>query len=159
MCLGAVLLRNLGVVPPVLAGAWDEAYTACELLILAVCALRATRTSGAERAAWVVLTCGLVGSTAGDIYWTVALDDLASPPYPSLADAGYLSIYPAAFVALVLLLRARGGRPPAALWLDGLVCGLAVAALGAALVARRRGEHRRHRRHGRRPTSPTRSAT
>ena len=134
VCLGAVLLRNLGVVPPVLDGVWEQAYSACQLLVVAACALRAMRTSGAERAAWVVLTCGLVGSAAGDIYWTVALDELASPPYPSPADAGYLSIYPAAFATLVLLLRARGGRPPAALWLDGLVCGLAVAALGAALA-------------------------
>jgi two-component system cell cycle response regulator len=134
VCLGAVLLRTLGVVPPVLAGAWDDAYNACELLVVAACALRAARTSGAERAAWAVLSCGLLGYAAGDIYWTVALDDLASAPYPSPADAGYLSIFPAAFAALVLLLRARGGRPPAALWLDGLVCGLAVAASGAALV-------------------------
>ncbi len=134
LSLTAVLLRTLGVVPPVLAGAWDEAYRACELLVVAACALRAARTSGTERAAWIVLTCGLIGSAAGDIYWTVALEDLASPPYPSFADAGYLSIYPAAFGALVLLLRARGGRPPAALWLDGLVCGLSVAAVGAALA-------------------------
>jgi diguanylate cyclase (GGDEF)-like protein len=132
--LVAVLLRNLGVVPPVLAGVWDTAYNAAELLAVAACALRAARSSGAERGAWAVLTCGLLGFAAADIYWTAALEDLASPPYPSLADAGYLSIYPAAFAALVLLLRARGGRPPAALWLDGLVCGLAVAAVGAALV-------------------------
>ena len=37
-------------------------------------------------------------------------------------------------VWLVLLLRARAGRISPALWLDGLVCALAVAALGAALV-------------------------
>jgi len=129
-----VLLRNLGVVPPVLAGVWDEAYTAAEVLAIAACALRAWRSSGTERAAWAVLACGLLGYAAGDMYWTVALADLASPPYPSLADAGYLSIYPAAFAALILLLRARGGRPPAALWLDGLVCGLAIAAIGAALA-------------------------
>jgi two-component system cell cycle response regulator len=132
--LAAVSLRNLGVVLPVLGGVWDKAYNAAELLAVAACALRAVRSSGAERAAWAVLACGLLGYAAGDIYWTVALEKLASPPYPSLADAGYLSIYPAAFAALVLLLRARGGRPPAALWLDGLVCGLAVAAVGAALA-------------------------
>jgi len=132
--LAAVSLRNLGLVSPVLEGVWDKAYNAAELLAVALCGLRAVRTSGAERAAWAVLACGLLGYAAGDIYWTVALERLDSPPYPSLADAGYLGIYPAAFAALVLLLRARGGRPPAALWLDGLVCGLAVAAIGAALA-------------------------
>jgi len=133
-CLAAVLARNLGVVPPVLAGAWNEAYTATEVFAIAACALRAARASGAERAAWAVLAFGLLGYAAGDMYWTVALSDLDTPPYPSPADAGYLSIYPAAFAALVLLLRARGGRPPAAVWLDGLVCGLAVSATGAALA-------------------------
>src|SRR3954471_21476632 len=47
---------------------------------------------------------------------------------------GYLSIYPGSYVALVLLLRARAGRIPSSLWLDGLISSLAVAALGAALV-------------------------
>jgi diguanylate cyclase (GGDEF)-like protein len=133
-CLAATLLRNVGVIPPVLAGVWEQAYNAAELLAVAACALRAARSPGTERIAWAVLTCGLLGYAAGDIYWTVALSDLASPPYPSPADAGYLSIFPAAFAALVLLLRARGGRPGAALWLDGLVCGLAVAAAGAAVA-------------------------
>ena len=64
----------------------------------------------------------------------MALQDVAAPPYPSAADAGYLSIYPAAYVAVMLLVRARAGRVSAALWLDGVVCGLAVAAVGAALV-------------------------
>src|SRR5262245_17811240 len=119
--LAAVLLRNLGLVA--LGSVWDKAYNAAELFAIAACALRAWRSAGAERAAWAVLAIGLLGYAAGDIYWTVALEGLDSPPYPSLADAGYLSIFPAAFAALVLLLRARGGRPPAAVWLDGPVRG------------------------------------
>ena len=34
----------------------------------------------------------------------------------------------------MLLLRARAGRVSPVLWLDGLVCGLTIAAVGAALV-------------------------
>ena len=60
--------------------------------------------------------------------------DVASPPYPSWADAGYLSIYPAVYAGLVLLLRARAPRLSSTLWFDGLVCALAAAAVGAALV-------------------------
>ncbi len=55
-------------------------------------------------------------------------------PYPSFSDAGYLSIFPASFVGLVLLLRARASKVSKALWLDGIVCALAGAAVGAALV-------------------------
>ena len=58
----------------------------------------------------------------------------SSIPYPSPADAAYLSFYPAAYIGLALLLRARGGRFPASVWLDGAVCALGVAALVGALV-------------------------
>jgi two-component system cell cycle response regulator len=58
----------------------------------------------------------------------------STAPFPSPADAGYLAIYPGSYIALVLLLRARAGRIPPNLWLDGLITSLAVAALGAALV-------------------------
>jgi diguanylate cyclase len=129
----AVLARTLGFLSPVPA-VLDNAYYAVELLACVICALRATCSSGVERAAWAVLAVGLLGYFAADVYWLVALADVASPPYPSPSDAGYISIYPAAYIALVLLLRARAGRISPALWLDGLVCALAVAALGAALV-------------------------
>ena len=129
----AVLARTLGFVSPVPA-IFDNAYYAVELLACVICALRAACSSGIERAAWAVLAVGLLGYFAADVYWLVALADVASPPYPSWSDAGYISIYPAAYIALVLLLRARAGRISPALWLDGLVCALAVAALGAALV-------------------------
>ena len=76
----------------------------------------------------------MLGFAAGDVYWTVALADDATTPYPSLSDAGYLSIFPASFAGLVLLLRARANKLSRALWLDGLVCALSGAAVGAALV-------------------------
>lgn len=133
-CLAAVLLRIVGAVPPVFPWLWDKAYNATEFFVIAVCALRVRASRGTERAAWAVLTVGLLGYAAGDIYYLVALEGLDSAPYPSWADAGYLSIFPAAYAALVLMLRARTGRVSSALWLDGLVCGLTAAAVGAALV-------------------------
>jgi two-component system cell cycle response regulator len=133
-CLALVVLRNVGVVPPVLANVWDKAYNGAEFLAIAVCALRARRSPGKERLGWALLALGLLGYAAGDVYYTVALMDDATPPYPSLADVGYLSVFPAAYVGLVLLLRASAPRMGSALWLDGLVCGLAGAAIGAALV-------------------------
>src|SRR3954454_21931004 len=131
VCLGAVLLRNLGVIPPVLPRVWDKAYNGAEFLAVAVCGLRAARSSGGERLAWAMFTLGLLGFAAGDVYYTVALTNVASPPYPSFGDLGYLSIYPAAYVGLICLLRARAPRLGPALWLDGVVCALAGAAVGA----------------------------
>jgi diguanylate cyclase (GGDEF)-like protein/putative nucleotidyltransferase with HDIG domain len=130
-----VLLRyGLGVTSPVWPWAWERAYNLTQLLGAVACALRAATASRAERRAWAALTIGLLGFAAADVYWTVALSAMASPPFPSRADVGYLGIYPASFAAVVLLLRARAGRVPASLWMDGLIGALAVAALGAALV-------------------------
>ena len=47
-----------------------------------------------ERAAWIWIGAGVLAWTAGDIYWTVALETVKNPPYPSLADVGYLGLYP-----------------------------------------------------------------
>ena len=132
----AALILDFGfdVAPSLPLGIWSYLYNFVECSGFAACALRAVHVSGAERAAWAALSLGLLGFIAADVYYTAVLADLESPPFPSWADAGYLSIYPAAYVALVLLLRSRAGRISPTLWLDGLVCALAAAALGAALV-------------------------
>jgi hypothetical protein len=62
------------------------------------------------------------------------LRDDATVPFPSISDAFYLGFFPPAYVSFVLLLRARLGDVPRSLWLDGLIAGLTVSALGAALV-------------------------
>ena len=59
---------------------------------------------------------------------------MAVQPFPSVADGLFLSFYPFAFVALVLLIRERAERMPVSLWLDGLVGGFAGAAVAAAAV-------------------------
>jgi two-component system, cell cycle response regulator len=132
--LVAVVARNLGVEASAWSWAWDNVYSVVELLAVAAVGLRAATTRGHERAAWIALALGLASFAAGDLYWTLVIAGVDEPPYPSPADAGYLAIYPGAYVALVLLLRARAGRVSGALWLDGLVSALSVAALGAALV-------------------------
>ena len=80
------------------------------------------------------MSAGLLAWTGGDLIWTVWLNFLANPPSPSVADALYLLWYPLIYVALVLMIRAHFRRAGAAMWLDGLVVGLAMAAVGAALI-------------------------
>jgi two-component system cell cycle response regulator len=132
----AVVVRDgFGVGFPLWEAGWSKSYNVTEFLGVTVCGLRAVHASGRERAAWIALTLGLLGYFAGDVYYTVVITPLGEiAPFPSPADAGYLAIYPGAYVALVLLLRARAGRIPATLWLDGLISALGLTALGAALV-------------------------
>ena len=108
-------------------------YTGIELLAVAVCASRVMRKRD-DRVAWALVTFGLLTWTGGDFLWTVWLGNLSNPPFPSVADGLYLAWYPAVYVALMLLIRSRHRHVGAALWLDGGVVGLTVAAIGAALV-------------------------
>jgi two-component system cell cycle response regulator len=87
-----------------------------------------------ERRAWLALGIAVLSWTIGDLYWIVVLRNEASVPFPSVSDAFYLGFYPPAYVSFVLLLRTRLRDVPRSLWLDGVIGGLTVSALGAALV-------------------------
>jgi two-component system, cell cycle response regulator len=98
-----------------------------------VCLARGVYGDG-ERRAWLALGIAVVSWTAGDLYWVFFLRDDATVPFPSLADAFYLGFFPPAYISFVLLLRARLGDVPRSLWLDGVIGGLTVSALGAAVL-------------------------
>ena len=111
----------------------DFVYNGLELLAAAACLTRAVLVSE-ERVPWLVMGVGLLCYAGGDIYWTLFLADDASPPIPSLGDALYLVFYPASYVTIVMLVRARVKAFRTSLWLDGAIAGLAVAAAVAALA-------------------------
>jgi diguanylate cyclase (GGDEF)-like protein len=108
-------------------------YNALMLTSAAACLLRAVLVRR-ERLAWTLLGAGLLLYTGGEIYYAAELAGEASVPIPSPADGGYLAFYPLAYVALIVLLRARIGAFPVARWLDGAIVGSAVAALAAAFA-------------------------
>ena len=84
-----------------------------------------------DRAAWALAGAGLVAWALGDAALALGAADGAG--LFTIADGFWLAFYPAAYVAVLLLARARVGRGPG-LWLDGLAAALAIAALVAALV-------------------------
>jgi diguanylate cyclase (GGDEF)-like protein len=98
-----------------------------------LCFMRARRAT-AYRSSWRILALGLALYGFGNIYWTIFIRPLADPPFPSVADGFWLSFYPCAFIALLLVIRDFAGKLPLSLWLDGIVGGLAVAAIAAAVV-------------------------
>jgi two-component system cell cycle response regulator len=87
-----------------------------------------------QRTAWLLLGVGLACWSAGDVWFTIFYTHDPNPPVPSIADIGYLGVYPFAYVAIVLLMRERTGHAGVGAWLDGIVGALAVAALAAAVV-------------------------
>jgi diguanylate cyclase (GGDEF)-like protein len=98
-----------------------------------LCVARGLRGPG-ERGAWVLMGLGVLAWGLGLFYYTFFQWDLETIPVPSLADVGYLLIYPPVFAALVLLYRSRIRGRTTALWIDGAIGALAVGAIGAAVV-------------------------
>lgn len=120
-----------GVVVDGFVRTWGS--SAVYVLAAAVVVLRAIR-GPRQRAAWAIVAVGLSLYAAGNVVWSVFYDGLAEPPIPSVSDALWLSLYPASYLGLVLLAREDKGVITAGVWLDGVVAGLGVATLGAAVV-------------------------
>jgi diguanylate cyclase (GGDEF)-like protein len=108
-------------------------FSAILLASAAVCGLRAAWIR-ADRLAWSVLSIGMGLWALATVVWSIFYADLEAPPFPSVADGLYLSFYPAAYIALMPLVRRqlRGVGP--SVWLDGLIGALSVGAIGAAFV-------------------------
>jgi diguanylate cyclase len=84
------------------------------------------------RLAWSLLAVGIAANAVGDVVYTLFVG--ASGPFPSIAEPFYLAFYPCAYVALLLLIRARATRMPAGVAIDGVACALAMAALAATIA-------------------------
>lgn len=87
-----------------------------------------------DRLAWTLIGLGVLAWSLGELYYTLALWDLASIPIPSAADAGYLAFPLLAFAGICVLAHARVRCAASTLWTDGLAAALAVGALSAAVV-------------------------
>jgi two-component system, sensor histidine kinase and response regulator len=97
-----------------------------------LCGLRAR--AGEERGAWALFTAGLLAWALGDVYYMLVLWDLEGAPGPSIADVGYLALFPFFYAGLLMLLRSRAGRIDRLIAIDGLIGALAAAAVGAAVL-------------------------
>ena len=70
----------------------------------------------------------------GNLYYTVVLYDMESPPIPSPADAGFLLFPVLGMIGVLALVRARTRDVPKTLWTDGSIAALAITAISAAIV-------------------------
>ena len=111
----------------------DYAHNVIEVLAGLLC-LGGAWQARREQNAWLLIGIGVLAWALGNLYYTVVLYDMESPPIPSPADAGFL-LFPVLGMAGVLaLVRARTHDVPKTLWTDGSIAALAVTAVSAAIV-------------------------
>lgn len=111
----------------------DWVFNGLLLASAALCLMRAA-WSPVERRAWLALGIGLGCWAAGEILFTVDPGQVTEGSFPAPSDFLWLVFYPASFVTLGLLVRARVRVFYASLWLDGIVGALAIAALASQFV-------------------------
>jgi hypothetical protein len=129
--LVAVVLGGLSPVP---VGALSDVMVALVGWGTAASAVLRVALVRHQRAVWAPLALGMTSYALGAVVWTFWLEPLAEPPFPSIADALWLALYPLSFATIALTVRAEVGRLSASVWLDGLIGTLSVSALGVALL-------------------------
>jgi two-component system cell cycle response regulator len=111
----------------------DWVFNGLLLASSALCLLRAA-WSTVERGAWTALGVGLACWGVGEVVFTLDPSQVTAGGFPAMSDLLWLVFYPAAFMALGLLVRGRVRQFHPSLWLDGIVGALAVAALASQFV-------------------------
>jgi diguanylate cyclase (GGDEF)-like protein len=112
---------------------WDGGvYTVAEMLpviAMLMCALRWP----AQRAPWLFIGAGVLAHTAGDLVYSFHDQNLVPTPVPASSDYVYFASYALLVIGVVLLTQRNVGRVRAAVRVEGIVVGIAVAALAALL--------------------------
>ena len=128
--VGHALIATLGVGGPVAADLSSGIlHNALEFLAAGACFGRAA-WDRRNRIAWLLIAAGVTSYSIGETLWYVWLGRLASPPFPSICDAFWLSFYLLAFAGLALLARERLRVSHATLWLDGAMGVLVLSSFG-----------------------------
>ena len=112
----------------------DWVSSAIYVVVAAIVLWRAIRIEP-RRAAWWWFGIGLTLYALGNVLWSMWLEHEPNPPIPSVCDVLWLSFYPLAYVGIWRRAASSGEpRPSAGVWMDGVIAGAGLAALGAALV-------------------------
>ena len=99
-----------------------------------VCSFAVYRV-GRRRPEVLLATAAVTAYAAGDTYYVLKTLGGGSLPLPSLADLGYLSVYPLMLAALVVGVRRQSHAVTWPVWLDALVGSLGAAAVLAVVLS------------------------
>jgi len=113
----------------------DWVTSAVYILVGVIVCWRALSTTDSRRS-WMIFAFGISIYGVGNVLWAAWIEHLRNPPIPSICDGMWLMLYPCCYIGILGLARVRERRVPARMWLDGIIAGLGVAAIGAAIVVR-----------------------
>jgi diguanylate cyclase (GGDEF)-like protein len=128
----ALLLAPVATVPE-----WvrDEALSSATHFLAALAVfLRGVRHPADRVWSWPIAG-GITAFGAGDVVYTGYITHLHPEPFPSVADIGFLALYPLVALGLLTLVRRGTGTVRRSVLLDGLVAFLGVAAVAGAFTA------------------------
>jgi diguanylate cyclase (GGDEF)-like protein len=111
----------------------DWVTSAIYILVGVIVCWRAVRTTESRRS-WMFFAFGISIYGLGNVLWAAWIEHLPNPPIPSICDGMWLTLYPACYIGILGLARVRERHLPARIWLDGVIAGLGLAAIGAAVV-------------------------
>jgi hypothetical protein len=125
----AIVVRNVLLGDRATIAFDDIGEAVAALIAAAACGWAATRATGRERLGWALMgiSAGLWG--AGEVVWSIYEVGLnvPTPPYPSLADVGFLSAVPFAIGGIRAFWSApRGTSARWRVWFDGVIVALAL---------------------------------
>lgn len=110
---------------------WDGVFfPASEVLPVIAMVLCAWRWP-AQRLAWLTMSAGIIVHALGDLTYAFHDVNLVPTPVPASSDYLFFGAYALLVLGVLLLTQSHVGRVRAALRIEGLVAGLAVAALAA----------------------------
>src|SRR5690242_12633874 len=125
----------------------DQAVTAIDdigeavaaAIASAACAWAARHSTGKDRLGWVLMSISTGLWALGEVVWAYYEVGLqVTVPYPSLADAGFLSAVPFAFAGIRAFWSdtARGTSARWRVWFDGVIVALALTSTAWAFGLR-----------------------
>jgi diguanylate cyclase len=140
LCVQALVLATyvvLLVVPVATVSAFvrDEVLSDACLGLAALAVFLRGVCDPADRAWSWLMAAGIASFTTGDVVYSSYVAHLDPEPFPSIADIGYLGLYPLVALGLLMLVRRGAGTVRRSVVLDGLVACLGTAAVAGAAAA------------------------
>ena len=124
----ALILRNVYFGQQAVTAIDDIGEAVAAALAAIVCAWAASRAAGQDRFGWALMSISAGLWAAGEVVWSIYEVGLGvEVPYPSLADAGFLSAVPFAVAGIrAFWSDARGTSSHWRVWFDGVIVALAL---------------------------------